>query len=113
MNEPKFTKGGWFFDEYTRSIRSEDNLRNKNCRKFVIFRIPMRTDKYPISHDEYIANCYLCAAAPDLYAELEEVELLIKKYNSELISSDKFLNEILYFYRNRTFALAKARGEIK
>lgn len=66
------TSGEWSASMYDRTLRSVDNLRDPTAKPFVIARFPMRTNNYPISHEEWLGNSLLIENAPNLLAVCQE-----------------------------------------
>lgn len=78
----------WRVDWYRRTIcrnHTYDHVKGAFDKPYLnICKIPMRTDGYPISHEEYVANAELIALARNNLAALIDIAMAAKAYvNSE------------------------------
>ena len=94
-SKTSFTLGPWAYQEksdaYTHIVRAPENR----------FICQLRQDRSGIAE----ANAHLIAAAPDLYAALQEAEEILSDLPDE---GDSYIQEVR---RQANQALAKARGE--
>lgn len=99
MSETKFTPGPWKVDpKYSRDIQAPDGLDVATCCLSIL-------NRKVTTEEESIANAYLIAAAPDMYAALKNV--------LKLASTETTRGELVYIdFTETREALKKARGEL-
>lgn len=95
----KATPGPWFMSWFGRSIiQSKIGGANPYYENLNICKIPMRTDKYPISHVEYVANGELIAHSrtdvEKLTRMLERALVALNQIKKAAVKGDETTTEL-------------------
>ncbi len=103
-NETLFTPGSWVLTESMSNVRPKSKANSVNSTLAVLVGYPWRNTK---RGREAKANAHLIAAAPDLYAALEE----LARVAPAGLGDDQ--DSLFEAQQVAQAALAKARGKVK